>query len=66
MAKHSETVGIVLQKQAAQGKTFEFDIELLAMLEGINHTFFISTIFALVALLLALFIRRPKIPNIHD
>src|SRR5690606_7951885 len=66
MAKHSETVGIVLQKQAAQGKTFEFDIELLAMLEGINHTFFISTIFALVALLLALFIRRPNIPNIHD
>lgn len=66
MTKHSETVGIALQKQAAQGKTFEFDIELLAMLEGINHTFFISTIFALVALLLALFIRRPNIPNIHD
>lgn len=34
------------------------NIEHLAMLEGINFTFFVSTVFALVALVLSLFIKR--------
>jgi len=33
-------------------------IENIAMLEGINYTFFISTLFALTALILSLFIKR--------
>lgn len=66
MTKRSEAEKVFLQKQAEEGKIFEFDIKLLAMLEGINYTFFISTVFALIALILALFIRRPKIPNQED
>ena len=37
-------------------------IENLAMLEGINFSFFVSTFIALTALLLALFIKKPQRP----
>lgn len=66
MTKRSENVGIQLQQQVAEGVTFDTDISTLAMLDGINFTFFISAIFALIALILALFIKRPKIPQTYD
>lgn len=63
MTKRMEAQKIILEKEAKEGKVFEFNIDSLAMLEGINYTFFVSTIFAVIALLLALFIRRPDISN---
>lgn len=46
---------------AAQGEAIE-RIENLAMLEGINFSFFVSTFIALVALSLAFFIKKPNRP----
>src|SRR5690625_1249434 len=66
MTKRSENVGIQLQQQVAEGVTFDTDISTLAMLDGINFTLFISAIFALIALILALFIKRPKITQTYD
>lgn len=45
----------------AQGTALE-SIENLAMLEGINFSFFVSTFIALTALVLALFIKKPNRP----
>ncbi|TQR16207.1 DHA2 family efflux MFS transporter permease subunit [Psychrobacillus vulpis] len=43
----------------AEGLTqFKVDLGMKAMLEGINHTFFIATIVTLVALVLSLFVKR--------
>lgn len=63
MTKRSEITGVSLEKQLTEGTTFEADISLLAMLDGINFTFFISTLLALLALILAFFIKRPNIPK---
>lgn len=64
MTKRTEAAGLSLAEDVAKGKIDVSDpLEHLAMLEGINFTFFISTLLAVVALLLALFIKRP-IP--HD
>ncbi|WP_144513156.1 DHA2 family efflux MFS transporter permease subunit [Bacillus sp. FJAT-22090] len=57
-------------KAAASGKMptsaeglaqFKMDLGMKAMLEGINHTFFIATLVTIVALLLSLFVKRVKV-----
>ncbi len=49
------------EKLAANGTSPE-DITNLAMLDGINFSFFVSTFIALVALILAFFIKKPVRP----
>lgn len=62
MTGHTKTAGTKLAESMANGTlNTTFSIEHLAMLEGINYTFFISTVLALVSLVLALFIKRPDI-----
>lgn len=59
MTAKTKNAGIELAQDLATGKlTTSYDIEHLAMLEGINYTFFISTLFALVALILSFFIKK--------
>lgn len=60
MTTKTKAAGLTLANQVASGeKTVHYPIEHLAMLEGINYSFFISTILAITALGLALFIKRP-------
>lgn len=60
MTTKSKSAAIDLAKQVASGELVpEASLEHLAMLAGINHAFFISTVLATIALLLALFIKRP-------
>src|SRR5690625_280595 len=60
MTKRSESAGMSLTNDLAQGKIDgSYSIEHLAMLDGINFTFFISTILAIIALVLSFFIKRP-------
>src|SRR5690625_3443992 len=66
MTQRTESTGSSLQQQVAEGATFDTDVQLLAMLDGINFTFFISALFAMLALILAFFIKRPNIPNLDD
>ncbi|MDI2589045.1 DHA2 family efflux MFS transporter permease subunit [Psychrobacillus sp. NEAU-3TGS] len=40
---------------------FKIDLGMKAMLEGINHTFFIATLVTVVALVLSLFVKRVKV-----
>jgi EmrB/QacA subfamily drug resistance transporter len=49
-------------KELTASGTNPADILNLAMLDGINFSFFVSTFIAVVALLLALFIRKPNRP----
>lgn len=73
MNKRMETVGARLAEQAmASGNTptspegieaFKLQLAHQAMLEGINFSFFISTIIAAVALFLAFFIQRVTPPQ---
>lgn len=59
MTARSNSTGERLASEAAAGKlAATANIEHLAMLEGINFTFFLSTIFAVIALVLSLFIKR--------
>lgn len=60
MTTKSKSAGLELADKIASGKVMpDASLEHLAMLEGINHAFFISTILASVALVLALFIKKP-------
>lgn len=60
MTKRSESAGMSLASDLAKGKLDgSYSIEHLAMLDGINFTFFISTILAIIALVLSFFIKRP-------
>lgn len=60
MTTKTSKVGGDLAIQAANGElTTKYSLEHLAMLEGVNYSFFISTILGVIALLLALFIKRP-------
>src|SRR5690625_375128 len=64
MTVRTNNAGTELAQEVASGELItQFSIEHLAMLEGINFSFFISTIFAFVALILALFIKQPVIPS---
>lgn len=72
MTKKSENTGVQLFLDAqADGliptdptaiEQFKQQVELQAMLEGINYTFFLSTVFAAIALLLTFFIKRVEPP----
>ena len=60
MTTKSKNAGIELAEQVATGKLVpKYSIEHLAMLEGINHSFFISTLLASISLILAFFIKKP-------
>src|SRR5699024_3921306 len=64
MNARANSSGADLAEQAASGQlNTEFEIEHLAMLDGINFAFFVSAVLAALALLLALFIKRPEIPS---
>jgi len=64
MNARANSSGADLSEQAASGQlNTEFEIEHLAMLDGINFAFFVSAVLAALALLLALFIKRPEIPS---
>ncbi|MEI3613669.1 DHA2 family efflux MFS transporter permease subunit [Pseudogracilibacillus sp. SO30301A] len=64
MTVRSNNAGIELSQEVASGELItKYSIEHLALLEGINFSFLISTIFAVVALILALFIKRPVVPS---
>jgi EmrB/QacA subfamily drug resistance transporter len=58
MNAHTESAA----KDLAASGTNPADILNLAMLDGINFSFFVSTFIALVALVLALFIKKPVRP----
>src|SRR5690625_4297150 len=64
MTVRTKTAGIQLAQETTTGELqTNYPLEHLAMLEGINFSFFISTVFAVVALVLAMFIKRPVIPT---
>lgn len=75
MTKKTESTGEQLFSDAQANGTvptdptaieqFQQQIELQAMLEGINFTFFISTVIAGVALALTFFIKRVEPPIIE-
>lgn len=75
MTKKTESIGKQLFMDAQANGTvpadpsameqFQKQIELQAMLEGINFTFFISTVIAAVALVLTFFVKRVE-PPISD
>src|SRR5699024_6843316 len=59
MTTKSKSASLELADKIASGKVMpDASLEHLAMLEGINHAFFISTILAFVSLVLALFIKK--------
>lgn len=60
MTTKTKAASFELVKESEMGRlTSDYSIEHLAMLEGVNHSFLISAILAVIALLLALFIKRP-------
>src|SRR5690625_4646702 len=64
MTTRSTNAGVDLAKKAMTGEIDPtYSIEHLAMLDGINFSFLISTLVALIAFVLAFFIKRP---NIHQ
>lgn len=64
MTTKSETVGKAMSTKVAAGELIiKYDIEKLAMLEGIKYSFLVATYATLIALILAFFIRRPSGPN---
>src|SRR5690606_21647667 len=76
MTKRMEKSGESLFKDAAASgnipadkggmAALEHEIGLKAMLDGINYSFFIATIIAVVALILTLFIKRVLPPKYED
>ena len=71
MTKRMESAGEELAKEAEAGNfpatgttNIESEIMNLAMLKGINLSFFVATIAAIVAFILAFFIKRVKAPSI--
>jgi hypothetical protein len=59
MTNRTLSAGADLGKEAVAGNLdMTYPIEHLAMLDGINYTFMISTIIAIVAWILALFIKK--------
>lgn len=75
MTKRMEKSGEELAQQAmasgqmptdqAASLAMQKEIGLQAMLDGINHSFFISTLIAIVGLILTLFIKRVKPPTFN-
>ncbi|PIC89269.1 MFS transporter [Sporosarcina sp. P21c] len=67
MTKRLDVSAAVQAKDlAASGvdvSTMKAEIERMAMLDGVNHAFFISTMITLVALILSLFIKRVMPPT---
>src|SRR5690625_1426263 len=62
MTTRSTNAGVDLAKKAMTGEIDPtYSIEHLAMLDGINFSFLISTLVALIAFVLAFFIKRPNI-----
>src|SRR5690625_4344493 len=63
MTARSTKAGTTLAEKAMAGEINPtYPIEHLAMLDGINFSFLISTLVALIAFVLAFFIKRPTIP----
>lgn len=62
MTARSTSAGTELAEKAMTGEINpDYPIEHLAMLDGINFSFLISTLVALIAFILAFFIKRPTI-----
>src|SRR5690625_1229149 len=62
MTARSTNAGTELAEKAMKGEIEpSYPFEYLAMLDGINFSFFISTLVAVIAVILAFFIKRPTI-----
>lgn len=64
MTNHSERIGNEMSDMVMKGELFpSYDIEKLAMLEGIKLSFLIATIATFIAFLLAFFLKRTTGPK---
>ena len=60
LAGEAQTAGNMPTSAEATAQ-FKIELGMKAMLEGINHTFFIATLVTVVALVLSLFVKRVKV-----
>lgn len=64
MTKRSESAAPKIAEQMASGElNTPYSLEHLATLEGINFAFLVSTLIAVIAFIMVLFIRRVKAPH---
>lgn len=65
MTNRTEATGLKLATEAANsgGPINEAEIEIQSMLDGVTFSFFISTLIAIIALILAFFIKRVTPPS---